>query len=219
MEINALTGVEPIGLLSVPTNRRVNGARHKLNNYSYAVARESFKKILQYNIFGLASVIFKAWKNPSTMTKWKYAWYNLGGNDWQTLFDKANYGKFKKPKLMKLAPKKIKAAYAAAGKKIGCASIAGNGSVPIGMTGAEVAALAAQIGAILTAIGGLFGATIKEGAGAITEEDLNDGSGGGNNGGSGGAGSGISLGNIGIIIPLLLGAGLLMGTKTNKQKK
>jgi hypothetical protein len=217
MQINVLSGIEPkegIGVLSVPSDRRVGGARHKLNHVSYAIAREALKKLFQYNVFGLASAIFGGWKrSPELMTKWKYVWWNLGGNDWQTLFDKVNYGKFKKPRLMKLAPKAIKAMYAKAGKRIGSATFS---DAPIGFTGAEIAAAAAQIGAILVAIGGLFGKTLEEGVNDVDFTDAYDGEDSTNPNNNPPTATNTS--SIGVMLPVLIGVGLLLYTSGGSSK-
>jgi hypothetical protein len=167
MQIRALTGTG-IGL---PIDRRVDKARHILNKGLYAIAREGFKKMVSYNVWGLGTALLSAWwKDKALQKQWQDVWYNLGAEnkDFWNLYNKAEKGyNRKKAILLKLAPKKIKAFYTkATGKKI-------SGQRVLGETGigfVDWVLILTTVLKLIDAISGLLGVTMNK-----SGKELNEG--------------------------------------------
>ena len=167
MQVRALTGTG-IGL---PTDRRVDKARHIANKGLYAIAREGFKKMVSYNVWGLGTALLSAWwKDKALQKQWQDVWYNLGAEnkDFWDLYNKAEKGyNRKKAILLKLAPKKIKAFYTkATGKKISGQRVLGEAGIGV----IDWVLILATVLKLIDAISGLIGATMGK-----SSKELNEG--------------------------------------------
>jgi len=175
MEVKALTGTG-IGLFSVPTDRRVSNARHNLNKVTYAVAREGFKKMVEYNVWGLGTALLTAWwKDKALMKKWQDVWFNLGAEnkDWWVLYNKAEKGyNRKKAILLKLAPAKIKSMYQKATKtKISGQRVLGEDG---GLGAVDWAVIFANVAVLFGAISGILGATMDKSGGELADAGMEE---------------------------------------------
>jgi len=103
--------------MGVRTDRRVKKVVHGIAKGVLAIPRTSFILMLKANIWGLATVIRAAMKNPDLKKKWQIGWYNLGGN-----FGDFNHaiikGYTRKAIAIKLAPDKIKEFYKSAKSRV-----------------------------------------------------------------------------------------------------
>jgi len=139
MQIRALSGFtedqynqfgktySPINGISTTT--KIPTKNHNLLKVSLATARGFFLLLVKANVWGLASIISSAKKNPAADAAWKVAWWNLGGSD-SELFSIASGSKTKKAILIKAAPQKIK-------DKLRQIGISGISSI-VGLGGVEV---------------------------------------------------------------------------------
>jgi hypothetical protein len=226
MEVKALTGT---GIGKVPTDRRVDKARHIANKGIYAIPREAFKKMVKYNVWGLGTALLSAWwKDKALQKQWQDVWYNLGAEnkDFWDLYNNAEKGyNRKKAIFLSSAPKNIKAFYTkATGKKISGQRILGVYN-SIGAPDWEVE-LVEGVGEgsskqdwnkifdialkIINAIAGLINATMSKSSKELTEGGTGKLDGDNGNGG-------FNLGGMTIPLLALVAGTLFWGTKKQKR--
>jgi hypothetical protein len=125
MNVNVMNGIsspDTINGIGVDTSRKKDFS-HAAWKIPLAPGRGAFLLLVKMNAWGLATVLNLAWARSqnfqgSVKTDWQNAWHNLGGS-FQKLQSAVSAGRGKKAFAVKLAPQKIKNAYAkAVGKSI-----------------------------------------------------------------------------------------------------
>ena len=128
----------------VNTERKVSNAIHNVAKATLSLPRVAFLAIVKINVWGLASILNKAFQDGKINTMWSVAWWNLGGS-FVDLKKVVSYGTKHKPFGLKIAPAEIKKIYEKANKKIG----SGGGGISGAGFAATVTSAAAIIGACM----------------------------------------------------------------------